>query len=773
MDLNPMPPKYSLLRACIAATLCTLTSAQADVKLPPIFSSHMVLQREMAVPVWGTAAPGENVTVTFRGQRKSAVAGQDGKWTLKLDPLTAGGPDTLEVRASNTLQLDDVLVGEVWVGSGQSNMQQPVRGYLKADAALAAAASGSHPQLRLVVGAKGPWTVATPETSEVFSAQLFYFGLYLQKELNVPVGVVLGAIGGTPSGRWLSPEMFESNPACQAAAVKVDAAFTPEAAQKQFDDAMAKWNVAVEVAKQANKPVPRPPAKPVNPREERAKVIGNLYYPHIAPFVPYGIRGVLWDQGESGTAVTGVDQFTMMGALISGWRKAWGQGEFPFIYVQKPSGAGCAWDPANPVTYRSRGYMALPANPLGGGEEIELHTKIMQYPHTAMAISSDLGPGIHPSNKSGYAMRDANVALGMAYGRKIEYYGPIYQSHAMEGSQVRVRFSHTGKGLAFKHKDKLTGFSLAGKDNVFYWAEARIEGDTVLVSSPQVPQPQWVRYGWGPAHPWANLFNQDGLPALPFRTDKLAPTNDAALPITQPATKNAAGTPAPPALVKSKTPPSTVEPATQPGNGYGWMVRHQALLNLKSSLNPDLVFIGDSITHHWGGPPEDHLKLGEKVLKSAFANHRVLNLGFGSDRTQHVLWRLDHGELEGLNPKWVVINIGTNNTSDGNTAEEIMAGVQAVCERVKKQTPNAKIILMAIFPRDEKVDCPRRIKIAQINRMIADYSKKVGIINLDIGPKFLDANGSLQRKFMRDLCHPGEEGYRFWAEALKPYLEAR
>ncbi len=228
-----------------------------------------------------------------------------------------------------------------------------------------------------------------------------------------------------------------------------------------------------------------------------------------------------------------------------------------------------------------------------------------------------------------------------------------------------------------------------------------------------------------------------------------------------------------PVAASPKPPQSPVEPVTQPGNGYDWMARHIEAVALKTSLNPDLVFIGDSITHHWGGLPEGKLKRGEKVLKSAFANHRVLNLGFGSDRTQHAIWRLDHGELAGSNPKWVVINIGSNNTSDHNTAEEIMAGIQAVCERVKTQTPHAKIILMSIFPRDEKPDRPRRKMIVQINRMIAGYAKANGITNLDIGDKYLDANGCVQRSLLTDFCHPNEAGYKIWADALLPYLEAR
>lgn len=214
-----------------------------------------------------------------------------------------------------------------------------------------------------------------------------------------------------------------------------------------------------------------------------------------------------------------------------------------------------------------------------------------------------------------------------------------------------------------------------------------------------------------------------------------------------------------------------VLPATQKGNGYDWMARHKAVLKVKANVNPDLVFIGDSITHFWGGEPASYNRTGETVLKTAFANHRILNLGCGSDRTQNILWRLDHGELEGLAPKWVVILAGTNNTSDGQTAEEIVAGIQAVCGRVQKQTPQAKIILMAIMPRDNPATSPRRKLIDTVNRLIADYAKKEHLIHLDIGAKFLDAKGSIPKSLMPDLCHPNAQGYQFWADALLPLLK--
>jgi sialate O-acetylesterase len=495
--------------------------AVADVKLSPVFSDHMVLQREMPVPVWGTAAPGEEVTVTLGDQSKQATADAAGKWSLKLDPLKAGGPLVLKVQGKNAVELSDVLVGDVWLGSGQSNMQGAVGGYVKGDETLAKLAAASYPKLRLKKGNSTPWQESNEQNNPGMSAILFAFGVRLQQDLNVPVGIMVGAVGGTPSGYWLSESAYESDAACKEVVQKALAKYDPEQAQKNYEAAVAKWEQAVEASKaKGEAKQPGKPAPPVKPGEGRGK-IGNLYEAHIRPYIPFAIRGVVWDQGESGTAIQDVDQYTLMGALIHGWRQEWGQGDFPFIYVQKPSGGGCAWDPADPVTVKAEKFAPLPGKPPAASDGLyrENHIRIMQYPHTAMAISTDLGSGIHPVNKSGYGARAARVALGMAYGRDIEYYGPLYQSHQVDDNKVRVKFTHVGKGLTPRHADKLQGFTVAGDNKVFYWAEAKIEGDTVIVSSPEVSQPVAVRYAWSNSSPWANLFNQDELPAPTFRTD--------------------------------------------------------------------------------------------------------------------------------------------------------------------------------------------------------------------------------------------------------------
>jgi len=516
------PEMKATLVKWTAASMLVLALAAGwgfgEVRVDRMFSDHMVLQRDLPVAIWGTASPGEKVTVAFRDQKKLTEAGKDGKWLVRLDPLKVGPAGKLTVSGPNPVEFSDVLVGEVWVGSGQSNMAGGTGGYARRDEVLAAMVkAGPYPKLRLY---RGGWQEATAGSINGFSAILFSFGQPLQKQLDVPVGLIVGAVGGTPSGRWLSGKMLDVDAPCQAALKKAGIGSMAEQ-QKKYQQALAEWQKAVKLAKADKKRPPRRPRGPIR--------VGDLYAAKIRPVIPYTIRGVLWDQGESGTAVRAIDQFTMMGALIKGWRKAWGQGDFPFLYIQKPSGGGCAWETkGNPVTRMANAFSQQPAkaNRASDGLYRELHIRIMRHPKTAMVTASDLGSGIHPINKSGYGRRACRVALGFVYGRDVAIYGPVYESHKVEGNAIRVRFKHVGKGLAFRHGEKLQGFEIAGSDGVYQWADAKIDpstrsgqaADAVIVSSPKVAKPANVRYGWSRNHAWANLFNKDGLPAPTFRT---------------------------------------------------------------------------------------------------------------------------------------------------------------------------------------------------------------------------------------------------------------
>jgi sialate O-acetylesterase len=518
------------LTSCLGVLLLN-AMAHGGVVVSKVFTPHMVLQRGMDVPIYGTADPGEKVEVKFRTQSKAVLADKEGRWLVKLESLEAGGPDVLTI---GEREIGDVLVGDVWIGSGQSNMQMPVSAYVGGDPVLAAACKETYPKIRLMTqGAKDVWKEATPENIAGFSALCFSFGFQLQKEENVPIGLMVGAVGGTPSGFWLSEEMFRNDAACQEVVSKFATSGEYEAMVKNFKDTQAKyeqehaaWLPLAEAAKKEGKtppPGPSQPRKPPGkPGEAGSGKIGQLFEANIRPYVGYGIKGVLWDQGESRTNIVGVDQVTLMGALISGWRKEWGQGNFPFLYVQKPSGGGCAFDDSQPMNRLAEKFSPLPGaipGVPGASYSHEVFVRIMKYPNTHMVTSSDLGQGIHPPNKSGYGARAVQVALGTAYGRKNEYLGPLYAGHKIDGDKVILNFTHTGKGLTFKNGEALQGFMIAGEDRKFAWADAKVKGGTVVVSSGKVPRPVAVRYAWSGRFTWANLFNQDGLPAQPFRTD--------------------------------------------------------------------------------------------------------------------------------------------------------------------------------------------------------------------------------------------------------------
>lgn len=501
------------------------SSVEAAVKLPRVLGGHMVLQQGMAVPIWGTADAGEAVTVSFAGQRKTAKADAAGNWKVMLDALTPGEPRALTVTGTNTLVFEDVLVGEVWVGSGQSNMDTDVPDYTAFDAPLKQAAEQSHAQVRLYRSDAGNgWQECSPKAVRRFSAQLFYFAVRLQAELGVPVGVMEGAIRGTPAARWISEEAVTGSTEIAAAITEREKRMPYAPRKQRYDEAMAGWEKAVAA-------LPEGVKKPDKLQMPLAAGVtrggrGDLYAQHIRPMQPYAIRGVLWDQGEGGTDIHGVWQDIVMPALIAGWRKDWGQGEFAWIYQQKPSGGGPAFDPADPVTRGAVALAPLPVAPTqapGQGTRREEYFYFKTSPNTHMVFTSDLMPGVHPQNKSGYATRAAQVALGTVYGKPVPCRGPVYDSCAIVNGSMRIKFKNTGRGLVCPPEQTLQGFSMAGADRRFRWARAVIEGDTVVLTSPEVPAPVAARYAWTITYaaeiPWANLFNADGLPALSFRTD--------------------------------------------------------------------------------------------------------------------------------------------------------------------------------------------------------------------------------------------------------------
>ncbi|MBU62641.1 MAG: hypothetical protein CMI26_09075 [Opitutae bacterium] len=507
-----MKLKLSLLYIFLGCAF-GMTWMNASISVDRMFSDGMVLQRGQSIPFWGMADAGEPVTIAFREQLKKTTAGKDGKWLVKLDGLKLGPAGKLTVSGkANKVEFKDVLVGEVWVGSGQSNMAGGAGGYAKRDAALAKIiASGPYQKIRLYAGSA--WKVADEASMPRFSAIHLSFGYALQQELKVPVGLMVGAVGGTPSGRWLSEEMAAAD-AELSKKFKAANSYSLSDYVNDREAFMKEWQAKVAKAKAGGKRPPRGPAK-----------IGDLYARHLEYMVPYGIRGVLWDQGESKTQIPGVaDQYVVMNALITGWRKVWGQGDFPFLHVQKPSGGVCPWDPKNPVNRGAKAFSPnLPAKHFDKPNSLAYHldhVRMGTLKNAPLVTALDLGTGVHPSNKSGYGKRACRVALGSVYGHEIAISGPVYKSHKVEGKKIRVSFDHVGQGLAFRHAKALKGFEIAGANGKWQWAEASIDGDSVVLSHPDVSKPVNAQYAFSNNPSYANFYNKDGLPGLTFTTVK-------------------------------------------------------------------------------------------------------------------------------------------------------------------------------------------------------------------------------------------------------------
>jgi sialate O-acetylesterase len=649
--------------ACAVALLAFCAApAVADVRLPALLGSHMVLQRGQALRIWGWAAPGEGVSVSVGGVSGRATAGAEGRWSVDLPAQPAGGPLRMTVAGRNTIELTDVWIGEVWLASGQSNMEFPLA---RARGGAEAAGAGCE-GLRLFTAAKatsltpkddvsGEWSVCDAGSAAAFSAVAFYFGQEVQRALGVKVGLIHSSWGGTPAEAWTSRETLAAEPALRSLVADFDAARSDPRAQaihaakleawekanfqqdtgnegaaagwQKPNIATADWGrmelprywervgLAIDGAVWFRRPLTLPaewagkdltlslgplddfdvtyfageevgrtgretpgywavprrytvPARLVKPgpalvavrvfdlagdggfggvpsqlwigpadgsaaplslsgswaykieralepkhvdygTQPRSPSVDNpnsptvLFSAMVAPLTPFGLRGAIWYQGES-NAGAAYQYRTLFPALIRDWRRAWGRGDFPFLFVQL-------------ANYQERAQEPGESN---WAELREAQTMTLSQPHTGMAVAIDIGQAedIHPTNKRDVGLRLARWALADTYGKKsVVKSGPLFASAAPEGGGLRVRFGFAA-GLRTADRQPPRRFALAGSDRRWHWAEARIDGDTVLVSSPAVPQPVAVRYGWAD-NPEATLQNGEGLPASPFRSD--------------------------------------------------------------------------------------------------------------------------------------------------------------------------------------------------------------------------------------------------------------
>lgn len=513
-----------LLGLSLTAGAGTIPGAKAAVSVPALFGNHMVLQRDQKNPIWGWAIPGEKVTVRAYGVPGQAVddqshatsTGADGKWMVHLNPMPANGKIIIEIEGeNNSILIKDVLIGEVWVCSGQSNMQWAVN---QSDDADIEKLTANYPGIRMIsvpqVGTQTPqddfvgqWDLCTPETVQNFSAVGYYFGRQLHQTLGVPIGLIDNAWGGSSAEAWVRRDLFEGKEIYKPllerwAEIESDPNLLQ--AMADYDSNIEVWKRKTIEARLKGEPVPDRPGRPRNRLTDQHRP-GNLYNGVLRPIIGYGMRGVIWYQGESnaGRAYQYRDLFPLM---IQNWRDEWGQGNFPFYWVQLADFRDEKEDPAESDWAELR----------------EAQTMTMSVlPNTGEAVIIDIGEAhdIHPKNKQDAGKRLARWALANDYGIDIVYRSPIYQSMSVDGNKAILKFSHVGGGLDTFDVRTPVGFAIAGNDKKFVWAQAKIVGnDTVEVWHDSVSKPASVRYGWAD-NPICNVQNREGLPLTPFRTD--------------------------------------------------------------------------------------------------------------------------------------------------------------------------------------------------------------------------------------------------------------
>lgn len=502
--------KTTLLSAIIFVALINISYAQ--LSLPNIFGDHMVLQQKQSNPVWGWAAPGETVKVEIHGQSHTTEADQNGHWKINLRPIPAGGPYRMNIEGKKTkFFFDDVLVGEVWICSGQSNMAWAIQNTNSAELAILTA---NYPKIRLItvprVGTQEPqndfdgeWATCSPETVRDFSAVGYFFGQRLHHALDVPIGLIDNAWGGSAAEAWVRRDVLEKDGKYD----ELMAWWKEQEADYNYESLLEDWGKRVEEweAKSADARSAIRPRRPNNLMTGNHRP-ANIYNGVLHPTIGYGIRGVIWYQGESNAsrAYQYRDLFPLM---IQHWRDEWGQGNFPFYYVQLADFQAEQNDPGDSNWAELREAQTMTMNKL---------------PNVGQAVIIDVGEGrdIHPRNKQTVGDRLARWALAKDYHKNIQFMGPTYQSMKVEGNKIILTFNHVGKGLYSFDTREPQGFSIASEDQKFVWAQAKIiSSNQMEVWNDNISNPVAVRYAWA-QNPVCNMYSRDGLPMTPFRTDE-------------------------------------------------------------------------------------------------------------------------------------------------------------------------------------------------------------------------------------------------------------
>lgn len=502
------PRLFPLAFLLLAAQL----PANAAVTLPKLLGSHMVLQREQPIHLWGWADPGETVTATMNGKSATDTTDNMGHWNIYLPAFEAGGPYTLTIKGTNPIELDDILVGDVWFASGQSNMEMPLKGFGGGTVIKNAEEeirNATHPDIRLfhapnrssdfpLPDYNAEWTTCTPETATNFSAVAYFFGRDINKDEHVPIGLIDSTWGGTPAEAWVSME-----------GLSADAGLMPVFAEwAQMADLTAEKPALLRAekledqqAQAAGKPKPMHPWHPAPESWQPAGLFNGM----VAAALNFRIKGVIWYQGESNSGLARANMYEkIFPALITDWRTHWGEGNFPFLFVQ---------------------LAAFGSSPVESYATIrEAQRRTLRLTDTGMAVAIDIGTenNVHPPDKQDVGARLALAAEALAYGKKVEYSGPMFRETSIEGSHLRVWFTHTTGGLKASGGGALTGFEVAGADHHFVPATAQIDGETVLLTADAVTSPKYARYGWA-NFPTVNLVNGENLPASPFTSEPYIP----------------------------------------------------------------------------------------------------------------------------------------------------------------------------------------------------------------------------------------------------------
>lgn len=688
----------SIIGVAVAVPLVGL----ANVQPVALFTDHMVIQREIKAPVWGTADVGEQVTVTGSwGESAVTTADASGKWSVKLKTPKAGGPYTLTIQGNNTVEIKDVLSGEVWFCSGQSNMDfemkrlagvnkrtppedAPAANQIKK--AMETATDGllrqftvtkNRSPLEPLTTLAGSWADSSPQNNPAFSATGYFFGRELRKELNVPVGLIKCAWGGTKVEPWIPAEAFQQDE---------EMAAYYEANMTALKNQMSQWDPAkAEADYQAARKKSSRAKRQAKPKDNQ-QLPSTLFNAMVNPVIPYAIRGTIWYQGESNADHNTLQYETHFSTMISSWREQWGQGDFPFYFAQLANYQGCSRTNFAPPVAKPVEYHGWPSI-------CDQQRRTLGLKNTGMAVLSDIGEAadIHPHNKIDVGKRLALWALKHDYNQKISVCsGPLYKRHIIKGDQVFIQFDSAGSGLMVGSKvgladtqvtdDALKYFQICGADRQWHWAQAEITGkDTIAVSHPDIANPTVVRYAWSMNAESANLYNKEGLPASIFTTEIEIPSaaDAAALSNAQP-------------------------------------VSEKSLSGVSLKKNDRIVFLGDSITQ-MGVKEGGYVTLTAQAIQQAYPDLgiEVIGAGRSGHKVPDCQNRLDRDVLQ-MNPTIVVIYIGINDVwhwthprmvakgRQGTTPEKFESGLKDMIAKIN--AVGARVILCTPTVIGEKPD---------------------------------------------------------------------